>query len=462
MTTLPTALHFLGGASSVTGSRHLVEHDGSRVLVDCGLFQGLRELRRRNWEPFPVDPASIDAVVITHAHLDHCGYLPALVRDGFAGRVVSTPDTASLMAIVLRDSARLQEEDAAFAATGGFSKHTPPRPLYTESDAEQALTLLAPAGFGERVDLAPAFSVVLRPAGHVLGSSTVEVRIGDRTVLFTGDLGRSSHPLLTPPAPPPAAEVVVTESTYGDRRHGTTDTGVFADVIRRTLARGGVVLIPSFAVDRTEIVLHAVRQLMTTGAVPHVPVFLDSPMALEALAVYRRALHDKHVDVRPEAVADPDFFDTGSLRLSRSSAESERLSQPGFPCIVVSASGMATGGRVVHHLKQMLPDGRNCVVLAGYQAAGTRGRDLVDGARQVKIHGKYIPVHADIVNMLDFSVHADEDEIVAWLRQLPEPPQTCFIVHGEPQASAHLRNRLADELGWLCVVPEHLERVLLD
>jgi metallo-beta-lactamase family protein len=457
-----TTLTFLGGAGTVTGSRFLVEHGDIRLLIDCGLFQGLRELRRRNWEPFPVDPASVDAVVVTHAHLDHSGYLPALARDGFAGRVVCTPDTAALAAIVLRDSARLQEEDAAYASSAGFSKHSPPRPLYTSADAEHALSLFTPANFGELVELAPDMSVVLRPAGHVLGSSTAELRVAGRTALFTGDLGRSSHPLLRPPARPPAADVVVTESTYGNRAHPEADVDTFADVLRRTLGRGGVVLIPSFAVDRTEIVLHTLRLLMTSGAVPHVPVFVDSPMALETLAVYRQALHDRHADVRPEAADEEDFFDTGDLRVARTSTESQRLNQPGFPCVLVSASGMATGGRVVHHLKQLLPDKKNSVVLAGYQAVGTRGRDLVDGARQVKIHGKYVRVHAEVVNLLQFSVHADAGEIVDWLSQLPAQPETCYVVHGEPDASRDLRDRIADELGWLCIVPDYLERVCLD
>ena len=319
-----------------------------------------------------------------------------------------------------------------------------------------------PYKFGDLVDLAPGVSVVLRPAGHVLGSSTAELRVAGRTALFTGDLGRSSHPLLRRPAPPPAADVVVTESTYGNRAHPSADVDTFADVLRRTLGRGGVVLIPSFAVDRTEIVLHTLRLLMTTGAVPQAPVFVDSPMALETLEVYRRALHDRHADVRPEAADEQDFFDTGDLRVARTTAESQRLNQPGFPCVLVSASGMATGGRVVHHLKQLLPDRKNSVVLAGYQAVGTRGRDLVDGARQVKIHGKYVRVHAEIVNLLQFSVHADASEIVEWLSQIPAPPETCYVVHGEPDASNDLCDRIAAQLGWLCIVPEYLERVRID
>jgi metallo-beta-lactamase family protein len=281
--------------------------------------------------------------------------------------------------------------------------------------------------------------------------------------LFTGDLGRQSHPLLRPPAPPPAVEVVVTESTYGDRSHPGPGTEVLAAALRRTLDRGGVVLIPSFAIDRTEVVLHAVRGLMLDGLVPRVPVYVDSPMALQALEVYRRAIREQHPDVRSAAEAGGrDLLDIGDLHVARTAAESERLNRPGRPCVVVSASGMASGGRVVHHLAQLLPDPRSCVVVVGYQAVGTRGRDLVEGARQVKIHGKYVPVRAEIVDLPHFSVHADAGEIVAWLRMMPTEPEACYVVHGEPQAAAALRQRIDDDLGWVCVVPEHLERVRLD
>jgi metallo-beta-lactamase family protein len=458
-----TVLSFLGGAGSVTGSRFLVESAGARVLVECGLYQGLRELRRRNWAPFPVDPASVDAVVVTHAHLDHCGYLPALARHGFDGPVVCTADTAALAAIVLRDSAHLQEEDAAYAHATGYSKHAPPLPLYTRDDAELAISQLRPVAFGEEVALTPTMSVTLRPAGHVLGSATAQLHVGGRSVLFTGDLGRPSHPLLRPPAPPPAADVVVTESTYGNRRHPGPGTEALAAALRRTLERGGVVLIPSFAVDRTEVVLHAVRGLMLDGRVPQVPVFVDSPMALEALEVYRRAIRAGHPDLRSASEGGGrDLLDVRDLHEARTAAESERLNRPGRPCVVVSASGMASGGRVVHHLAHLLPDARNSVVIVGYQAVGTRGRDLVEGARQVKIHGKYVPVRAEIVDLPHFSVHADADEIVDWLRAVPGEPEASYVVHGEPDAAAALRRRIQDQLGWVCVVPEHLERVRLD
>jgi metallo-beta-lactamase family protein len=453
--TAPSTLSFLGAAGTVTGSRFLIDHDGTRVLVDCGLFQGMRELRRRNWVDFPVDPASISAVVVTHAHLDHCGYLPALVRDGFTGPILATPDTTELAAIVLRDSARLQQEDAAFAARGGFSKHAPPRPLYDEADAERAVERFVQIDFEAVTEPVPSVTVTLRPAGHVLGSSTALLSVGGRRLLFTGDLGRSTHPLLRAPAPPPAADVVVTESTYGDRIHRSRDLDTLAAVVRHTLARHGVVLIPAFAVDRTELVLNALRQLMSSGAVPQVPVFVDSPMALATLDVYRRAIRDGHADVRTELVGQTGVLDPGDLRAARSSAESRLLNQPAQPCVVVSASGMATGGRVLHHLRQLLPDPRNSVVFVGHQAVGTRGRDLVEGARQVKMHGQFVPVHAQIVELGQFSAHADAADLVDWLAGAPRPPEACYVVHGEPRASAALQQQVVQRLGWPCTVPEH-------
>ena len=461
---MAATLTFLGATGTVTGSRFLVESGGARVLVECGLYQGLREHRRLNWAPFPVEPSSVDAVVVTHSHLDHCGYLPALVRDGFAGPVLCTPDTAALAAIVLRDSARLQEEDADFAHQTGYSKHSPPLPLYTQKDAEAAIELFQPVPFDEPEPLADAgITVTLRPAGHVLGSATVELSVDGRTVLFTGDLGRGQHPLLVAPAPAPQADVVVTESTYGDRSHPRPGYGDLAAVLRRTLGRGGVALVPSFAVDRTEIMLHAIRDLMASGQVPTVPVYVDSPMALDALEVYRRALREHHPDVRPHHDGSAlDALDTGDLRVARSAAESQRLNEPGFPCVIVSASGMASGGRVVHHLAQLLPDSRNSILLVGYQAVGTRGRDLVEGARHVKIHGRYVQVRAEIVDLPHFSVHADAEEIVRWLATMPKPPDTCYVVHGEPAAAAALRQRIEDELGWVCVVPDLHEKVRLD
>ncbi|GAA2150479.1 MBL fold metallo-hydrolase [Nocardioides koreensis] len=452
-------LTFLGAAGTVTGSRFLIEHDETRVLVDCGLYQGLANLRRRNWETLPIDAASIDAVVVTHAHLDHCGYLPKLVRDGFGGRIVCTEDTAELATIVLRDSARLQEEDAAYANDVGFSKHHPALPLYDAGDVEKTLPLLERVEFLQPTEVAPGVVVTLQPAGHILGSATALVEVDGASALFSGDLGRTGHPLLRPPTDPPAADVVVVESTYGDRRHPPRDPQVLAGAVRRTVGRGGSVLIPAFAVDRTELVILELTRLMHAGEIPRVPIFVDSPMALAALAVYRRAVRQESVQLRDEVRGAHGILEDTDLHAIRDATASQRLNRPTVPCIIISASGMATGGRVVHHLAQQLPDPRNCVVLTGYQAVGTRGRQLQEGARQVKMHGRYVPVRAEIVDVQDFSVHADADEMVRWIGRMPTPPDNVYVVHGEPHAAATLAARIDDELGWCAVVPRYGERV---
>lgn len=464
------ALTFLGAVGTVTGSRFLLEGPTTRVLVDAGLYQGLAVHRRRNWEPFPSDPAGLDHVLLTHAHLDHIGYLPRLVKDGFRGPVTCTRETAELAAIVLRDSAHLQEEDARYANLAGFSRHDPALPLYDSRDVERALGLLSPTSYDTTVQLGPGASAVLRSAGHILGSATVEVRIdggrGQRTrphrVVFSGDLGRGRHPLLRPPADPPAADTVVVESTYGDRTHPPADPRVLADAITRTVERGGTVLIPAFAVDRTELVLLEIRRLVDQGLVPDVPVHVDSPMALASLDVYRGAARRGGTQLRDGASRLMDGLGGSSVHAVQDVAGSERLNTPSRPCIVISASGMASGGRVVHHLAHQLPDPRNCVVLTGYQAEGTRGRQLADGARQVKIHGRYVPVRAEVVDVPDFSVHSDADETLAWLGRAPRPPRTVYVVHGEPRGAEALARRIADELGWTAVVPSYGERVLLD
>lgn len=452
-------LTFLGATGTVTGSRYLVEREGRRVLVDCGLYQGERELRRRNWEPFPVPPASIDDVVLTHCHLDHCGYLPALVRDGFAGPVWCTSGTAALTEIVLLDSAHLNERDADQARAGGWSRHDPPLPLYTVHDAQRLVPMLRPVPFGSRTELGGGMSFVLDRAGHVLGAATVLLSTGSGDVLFSGDLGRTRHPVLRPRAAPPSAPTVVIESTYGDRRHpdpGDPPHATLADAIRRTVERGGTVLIPAFAVDRTELVLHALSDLMRSGAIPRVPVFVDSPMALAALDVYQRT--DQHAELRAGMGR---LVDLPFLRAARTPEESMALNQPRDPCIIVSASGMATGGRVVHHLRHLLPDRRSTVVLTGYQAVGTRGRALLHGARELKMHGRYVPVRAEVVSDEEFSVHADVDELLAWLRDMPEPPATVYVTHGERASARAFADQVRDEIGCVAVVPELGERVRL-
>ncbi len=452
---------FLGAAGTVTGSKTLVDTGTCQVLVDAGLYQGLADLRRRNWAPLPIPAAAIDAVVLTHAHLDHCGYLPALVDQGFSGPVLATAETAELAEIVLRDSAHLQEEDARYAAQSGFSKHARPRPLYDTADVLRCLPMFRHVAYGEQVEACGSVQVRLQTAGHILGSASVLLEADGRRVVVSGDLGRRHHPVLTPPPPPPECEAIVVESTYGDRMHGTDDVGVLADVITRTADRGGVVVIPAFAVDRTEVVLEALTHLTAQGRIPRLPVFVDSPMALAALEVYRRAAERHAPGVRDDLGPDGSAFDPGDLREARTAEESRRLDDPHRPCVIISASGMATGGRVVHHLKRLLPDRRNAVVLVGYQAEGTRGRDLAEGARQLKMHGSYVPVRAEVVTIGAFSVHADADELVGWLSRTPRPPQAVYVVHGEAGASQALADRITAELGWLAVVPRLGERVQL-
>jgi metallo-beta-lactamase family protein len=363
---------------------------------------------------------------------------------------------------VLRDSAHLQEEDARYANAGSYSKHHPALPLYDADDVARTLPLLRPVDFDRTVELGPGLRATLRPAGLILGSATVHLEAKERGALFSGDLGRPGHPILVDPAPPPAAQTIVVESTYGDRTHPAADPEVLAGAIRRAAGRGGSVLIPAFAVDRTELVLLTIHRLMTEGRVPRLPVYLDSPMALAALRVYRGAIAGTSPQLRPDLGEVAAALDALEVRGVSDPAGSMRLNRPTVPSIVVSASGMAAGGRVVHHLAHQLPDPRNCVVLTGYQAVGTRGRQLLEGAPQVKIHGRYVPVRAEVVDVPDLSVHADADEIVAWLSSAPEPPDVVYVVHGEPAASAALATRIRDELGWCAVVPVPGEQVRLD
>lgn len=459
-------LTFLGAAGTVTGSRFLIDTPGARVLVDAGLFQGLKPLRLRNWRPFPVDPATIDAIAVTHAHVDHIGYLPVLVRDGYRGPVHATHGTTALARIVLPDAGHLQEEEAVYANRKGFSKHHPALPLYTEADARLAAGRIRAHPFHRETEIAPGVHVTMRPAGHILGSATVTVRLadhGDRRIVFSGDLGRPHHPILRPPDPIGRADVVVTESTYGDRRHD--DAGAhdqLRDAIVATVSRGGTVLIPAFAVDRTEVVLYHLRELLHAGEIPDVPVFVDSPMALAALRVYRDAIARDETDVRAGVADIADPFGAGHITEIRAVEESMALADHLAPCIIVSASGMATGGRVVHHLRRLLPDHRNTILLVGFQAPGTRGRLLADGARQVKMLGRYVPVRADVVDLEAFSVHADRHELLDWIDTVDRPPDTVYVVHGEPRAAEALRAAIDERDGWNGVAAHDGERVRLD
>ncbi|MCC7075765.1 MAG: MBL fold metallo-hydrolase [Acidimicrobiia bacterium] len=456
-------LAFLGAAGTVTGSRFVVETADARVLVDCGLFQGLKELRRRNWRPFPVAPTDIDAMLLTHAHVDHSGWIPKLVVDGFQGEIHATDNTIALCEVLLPDSGRLHEEEAAYAGRYGYSKHEPPLPLYTEDDARASLGRFRGHPFDVPVEVVPGITATFHPAGHILGAAGVTLDLEDSVrVHFSGDLGRPNHPVLRPPAPPTAADVIVVESTYGDRRHDDTETlERFRDAVARTAARRGVVVIPAFAVDRTEVILFHLRSLMADGSLPAIPVVVDSPMALAALSLYRRAMKSGAAECRSDLDVDGDPFDPGSLSEVHSVTESKAVNDLSGPLVIVSASGMATGGRVLHHLARRLGDARNTVLLVGYQAAGTRGRALLDGARTVKMLGRHVPVSAEIVDVPGFSVHADADDLVAWLASAPRPPQVVYVVHGEPDASTALGTRINSELAWTAVVPHSGERVLL-
>jgi metallo-beta-lactamase family protein len=480
-----TSITFLGAARTVTGSKYLLDTGTSKVLIDAGLFQGLKELRERNWQGLPFKPSELDAVVLTHAHLDHVGYLPRLVAQGFRGRVFCTAGTQDLCRIVLPDSGRIQEEDAAQANRHGYSKHSPALPLYGEADAFRAISLLQPVGYDRPMPVADGVEVDFINAGHLLGSAYARVRTGGRTILFGGDLGRFGRPVLPDPTMVAEADYLLVESTYGNRVHQDDDDGSkLARVVSETASRGGRVIVPSFAIGRVEELIYWLKRLEEEKRIPVLPVFIDSPMAIEALARYSSRLQELDPEFHPEerdqkaphGPADRDegkdtrrkhaqrerqlcAFCTERFRTISSPAESKQLTASKMPAIVISSSGMATGGRVLHHLKAGLPDGRNTVLFVGYQAAGTRGRNLVDGHKTVKIHGQVVPVNAHIELIDSMSAHADSQEILRWLGGFTKAPQTTFLVHGEPAAMEALGASIKQRLGWTTKMPEHGERV---
>jgi metallo-beta-lactamase family protein len=481
-----TKVTFLGAARTVTGSKHLVESNGTRVLVDAGLFQGLKELRERNWQDLPIKASDIDVIVLTHAHLDHCGYLPRLVAQGFRGRVFCTAGTQDLCRIVLPDAGRLQEEDAAYANRHGFTKHAPALPLYTETDAFRAVSQLQPCGYDRSLPVAPGIDVEFVNAGHLLGSSYVRMRVDGKTILFGGDLGRFGRPVLPDPTMVSEADYLLVESTYGDRVHEHDDDGSkLAEVVSATAERGGKLIIPSFAIGRVEELIYWLRRLEAARRIPVLPVFVDSPMAAAALARYTERLHELDPDLQPELADDkaphdaaahepvPErqhqtqqerdvcAFCTDRFRVIATVEESKQLTASQVPSIVISSSGMAEGGRVLHHLKAALPNSRNTVLFVGYQAAGTRGRRLVDGEKTVKIHGDWVPVAARIERVDSMSAHADSTEIMRWLHGFSRPPGETFIVHGEIAAMQALSGTITRELGWKHRLPEHRETVEL-
>ncbi len=436
-------LQFLGAAGTVTGSRTLVEVGGQRILVDCGLFQGWKTLRLRNWAPFPVPPESIDAVVLTHAHIDHSGYLPLLIRDGFRGPVFATAATRDLCGVLLPDSGRIHERDADYAMRKGFSKHKPALPLFTGEDGERALDAFRDAEPGVAVAIGQGVELTFRRAGHILGAATAELHVAGLRVVFSGDLGRPNCPVMRPPDAVREADLLVVESTYGDRHHETTDPEeALADVVNRTFARGGTILIPAFAVGRTQLILYHLDRLRRTGRIPNVPIAMDSPMAIDATEIFQRHSHDHRLD--PARCAEI----CSAARIVRTPEESKRLDQPSEPIILISASGMATGGRVLHHLARFAPDPKNTLLFAGYQAPGTRGERIVRGESHVKLHGTLVPIRAEVQCLDMLSAHADGDEIMDWLRGFERPPRMTFVNHGEPAAADCLRMRIRDELHW--------------
>ena len=449
-------LHFFGATNTVTGSRYLVQHEGRSLLVDCGLFQGLKQLRLRNWAAFPIAPAAIDAVVLTHAHIDHSGYLPRLVDQGFTGKVFATRATTELCQILLPDSAHLQEEEARFANRHAISKHAPALALYTEKSAKLALARFQPCEFDQRIEPLPGFEVRFRRAGHILGAASVHLRCGDRSILFSGDLGRSDDLVMKPPAPPDAADLVLIESTYGNRAHAGVDPlHKLADVIGRTAARGGIVVVPAFAVGRAQALLFAIQQLKAWRRIPDLPVFLNSPMAADVTTLFRR--HADEHRLTPEQTKQ--LF--SGVKIINTEDESRALNGLRYPSIIVSASGMATGGRVVHHIKSFAPDARNAIVFTGYQGAGTRGAALVGGATQIKILGDWLPVRAEVACLDGLSAHADREGLLHWIAQLPRPPRHVYAVHGDPEAADALRQAIEERLHWQASVPEHLESIAL-
>ena len=449
-------LTFLGATGTVTGSKYLLEHGGRRCLLDCGLFQGLKQLRLRNWDAFPVPPATIDAVVLTHAHLDHSGLLPRLVKGGFRGAVHCTRPTRDLCGLLLPDSARLLEEEADHANRHDWSKHHPALPLYTEVDAATALKRLHDVEFDTAFEPIPRVTMRLRRAGHLPGAASVHVEWEGGSALFSGDLGRDHDLLMPPPAAPDAAGTVILESTYGDRLHPSVDPlEAVADVVNRTAARGGIVVVPAFAVGRAQTLLHVLHALKEARRIPDLPIFLNSPMAAGATRLYQK--HHAEQRLTPEQCAAIG----GVARIVESVEESKRLNGLRMPAVIVSASGMATGGRVLHHIAAFAPDRRNSLLFAGHQAAGTRGAAIVAGAATVKMFGRHVPVRAEVAHLATLSAHADREELLAWIGALPAPPKRVFLTHGEPVAADSLRQAIEERHGWPSVVPEYRDVVAL-
>jgi len=455
-------LTFLGATQTVTGSKYLLEAAGERLMIDCGLFQGHKELRLRNWSPLPIEPSSIQWLVLTHAHLDHTGYIPRLVKEGFRGEIWASSATVDLAHLVLPDSGHLQEEDARYANKKGFSKHKPALPLYTQEEALQSLEHFRVVDESGPLELSPHFKLKFFRAGHILGARMVEVTLTEEgksvTVLFSGDLGRFPQLIIREPAVPGAADYLVCESTYGDRLHPTDDFRArLAQIVERTAERGGSVIIPSFAVGRTQELLYLFRMLINGNQMHDLPIHVDSPMAIDATDLYRKHHEDHNLQTDEFESGGHRLFAQPNVHFDRSVEESKALNECRYPTVIISASGMATGGRVLHHLIRCLPDHRNTVLFVGFQAPGTRGHIIQSGADSVKIHGQIVPIRAHVETIENLSAHADYREIMAWLEKFPSPPRKTFITHGELHAATALQEKITGELGWKAEVPSYLE-----
>ena len=447
-------LTFLGGTGTVTGSKYLVESGSRRILIDCGLFQGFKQLRLRNWKALPVAAHSIDTVVLTHAHIDHSGYLPLLVRQGFTGRVHCTHATRELLEILLPDSGHLQEEEARFANRRGYSKHHPALPLYTQQDAAAALTRLSGEAYELDIDLGDGIRCRFTNAGHILGAAMIHLTGPDGRILFSGDVGRPHDAIMRAPGIPAAADTLIVESTYGDRHHPPVDPEAeLADAINSTVARGGVIVVPAFAVGRAQMLLHLTAKLKHRQAIPNLPVYLNSPMATNVTRLYRA--HGEEHRLSPEECEAM----CAAATYVNTVEDSKAINARHGPMMIISASGMATGGRVLYHLETFAPDERNLILLAGFQAGGTRGAALLAGAKTLRIHGQQIDVRAQVRQLSSVSAHADADELLAWMRRFAWRPKTTFVTHGEPASADGLRQRIDRDLGWACEVPDYLETV---
>jgi metallo-beta-lactamase family protein len=454
---------FLGAAGTVTGSKYLIEAGGKRLLVDCGLFQGSKELQQRNWNNLQVDPATIDWVLLTHAHIDHTGYIPRLVQNGFRGPIYSNAATHELCQLLLLDSAHLQEEDAQYAAKKNYSSHHPPLPLYTVAQAQTSLAQFREIPRADVFSISPEFSVLPHDAGHILGSSWLELTItenGKQTlVVFSGDVGRYDQPILKDPESPTRADFLLCESTYGDRDHPTGSVpDELADVINRVAKRGGAIVVPAFAVGRTQTLMYYLRQLLEQKRIPALPVYVDSPMAIDVTGIYVKHKEDHDADfLQQEEQGNHDPLNVQNVHMTRAVEDSKKINDVAGPCIIISASGMANGGRILHHLAHRLPDSRSAVLLVGYEAEGTGGRALEDGAQYLRIHGQEVPVRAEIVKIDQLSAHAGRSELLRWLSGITVPPRQTFLVHGEPNALESFHGAITSKFNWPVTVPEYLQ-----